>query len=339
MNTLIETDVEGLFDLERARQREAQRKVALLGDLLKSDYQYDLLRERARQVAIPSQQLWTWWYSYREQGMEGLLPTGWLPLDAKSKDVVRERRVILGDLADKEEVTEEQILALAPDLEMSDRTRMRLFQRYRIGGLWGLAPHYNPLKTLVRPRRKRPPKRAAGTLDEAAFTEIDRRYQRLGEKLVRQVRIEGKASRKAVQDRAKEVGCSEKSLWNYLGDYREYGLLGLAPRERSDKGKSHIISSRMRSVIEGLCLPRRRRLSINKIHEEACKRARALGEPEPSKGQVRVISANIPKPDKLLAEGREEKFKSKFGITYPLSLLEEWNPQVLTRVGFWEGEH
>jgi putative transposase len=332
MNAVMEPDDDRLFDLERARQREAQRKVELLGVLLKSDYQYDLLRERARQVAVPSQPLWAWWHAYREHGIEGLLPTGWLPLDAPSQDVVRTRRAVLGDLADTVEVTEEQILALAPDLDMSDRTRMRLFQRYRIGGLWGLAPHYNPLKTPSLPRRKRPPKRAAGTLDEAAFAEIDRRYQLLGEKLVRQVRIEGKASRKAVRDRAKAVGCSEKTLWNYLADYLEYGLPGLAPRERSDKGKSHIISARMRQVIEGLCLPKRRRRSINKIHEEACKRARALGEPEPSKWQVRVISASIPKPDKLLAEGREEKFKSKYGITYILAFLEEWNPQVILEI-------
>ena len=332
MNAVMEPDDDRLFDLERARQREAQRKVELLGDLLKSDYQYDLLRERARQVAVPSQPLWAWWHAYREHGIEGLLPNGWLPLDAPSQDVVRTRRAVLGDLADTVEVTEEQILALAPDLDMSDRTRMRLFQRYRIGGLWGLAPHYNPLKTPSLPRRKRPPKRAAGTLDEAAFAEIDRRYQLLGEKLVRQVRIEGKASRKAVRDRAKAVGCSEKTLWNYLADYLEYGLPGLAPRERSDKGKSHIISPHMRHVIEGLCLPKRRRRSINKIHEEASKRARALGEPEPSKWQVRVISANIPKPDKLLAEGREEKFKSKYGITYSLAFLEEWNPQVILEI-------
>src|SRR2546430_1080311 len=186
MNAVMEPDGDRLFNLERARQREAQRKVALLGDLLKSDYQYDLLRERARQVAVPSQHLWAWWYAYRERGMEGLLPTGWLPLDAKSQDVVRERLAVLGDLADAVQITEEQIIALARDLEMSARTRMRLFQRYRIGGLWGLAPHYTPLKAPPPPRRKPPPNRAAGTFDEAALKEIDRRYQRLGEKLIRQ---------------------------------------------------------------------------------------------------------------------------------------------------------
>jgi putative transposase len=332
MHAVLQPDDDHLFDLETARQREGQRILGLLGDLVKADYQYDLLREQARRVGVPSQYLWAWWHAYRERGIEGLLPIGWLPLDATSQNVVRQRLAILGELADAEEVTEEQILAIASDLEMSDRTRMRLFQRYRIGGLWGLAPHYNPLEAPSRQKRKRPPKRAAGTLDEAAFAEIDRRYQLLGEQLIKQVLREGKASRKAVRARAEEVGCSEKTLWNYLSAYREFGLQGLAPQERSDKGKSHIISPRMRNVIVGLCLPRRRRRSINKVHEEARRRARALGEPEPSKWQVRVISASIPKPDKLLAEGREEKFKSKYAITYSLAFLEEWNPQVILEI-------
>src|SRR5579885_223862 len=242
MHAVLQPDDDHLFDLETARQREGQRILGLLGDLVKADYQYDLLREQARRVGVPSQYLWAWWHAYRERGIEGLLPIGWLPLDATSQNVVRQRLAILGELADAEEVTEEQILAIASDLEMSDRTRMRLFQRYRIGGLWGLAPHYNPLEAPSRQKRKRPPKRAAGTLDEAAFAEIDRRYQLLGEQLIKQVLREGKASRKAVRARAEEVGCSEKTLWNYLSAYREFGLQGLAPQERSDKGKSHIIS-------------------------------------------------------------------------------------------------
>jgi putative transposase len=47
---------------------------------------------------------------------------------------------------------------------------------------------------------------------------------------------------------------------------------------------------------------------------------------------VRTISASIPKPDKLLAEGREEKFKSKYAITYSLAFLEEWNSQVILEI-------
>src|SRR5260370_12098857 len=115
MNAVMEPDDNHLFDLERARQREAQRKVELLGNLLKSDYQYDLLQERARQVAVPSQPLRAWSHAYREHGIEGLLPTGWLPPDAPSQDVGRTRRAVLGDLPDTRQVTEDQILSLAPD--------------------------------------------------------------------------------------------------------------------------------------------------------------------------------------------------------------------------------
>jgi len=330
MNAIMESSDDRLFDLECALQRELQRRALLLGSLLQADYQYDLLRERARQVCVPIQHLWSWWYAYQKGGMKGLLPVDWKLLDQPSQDKVRERLAFLGELADKIEVTKEEVLALASDPKKSDRTKIRLFQRYRIGGVWGLAPHYNPEAPSLP--RKHPPKRAVGTLDEAAFAVIDRRYQRLGDELIREVLREGKASRKAVEARAKVIGCSEKTLWNDLSDYREYGLPGLAPKERSDKGESHIINPRMRKVIEGLLLPRRRRLSINKVHAEACKRASALGEPEPSKWQVRVISASIPKPVKLLAEGREKKYKDKYGITYGMAFLEEGNPQIIFEI-------
>ncbi len=331
MNTVMNLDDDHLFSLECARRREAQRILLLLGELANQDYQYDRLRERACQVGVPSQNLLAWWLSYRKYGISGLLPSHWMPLDEASEEAVRERLVLLGELTEMVEVTKEQILAMAPDEELSNRTKMRLFLRYRIGGLWGLAPHYNPEKK-PPPARKKPPKRAVGTLDEAAFVEIDRRYQLLGEKLMNFVRIQGKASRQAVRERAVEIGCSEKTLWNYLADYREYGLQGLAPRERSDKGSSHIISPRMRNVIVGLLLQRRRRLSINQVHAEACKRARALGEPEPSKGQVRAISTCIPKPDKLLAEGREKEFKNKYGFTYGMTYLDILNPQIILEI-------
>jgi putative transposase len=331
MNTIMKLDSDHLFSLEYARQREAQRRLVLLGDLANRDYDYDRLRERARQICVPSQNLLAWWLTYREYGLSGLLPSHWMPLDEASEKAVRGRLALLGELTEMVEVTQEQILAMAPDEKLSDRTKMRFFLRYRIGGLWGLAPHYNPEKK-PPPARKKPPKRAMGTLDDAAFAEIDRRYQLLGEELIKLVRTQGKASRQAVRERASEMGCSEKRLWNYLADYREFGLQGLAPRERSDKGRSHIISPRMRNVIKGLLLPRRKRLSINRVHAEACKRARALGEPEPSKWQVRAISASISKSDKLLAEGREKDFKSKYAITYSLAFLEEWNPQIIFEI-------
>lgn len=155
MNTVVNLDDDHLFNLEYARQREAQRILLLLGDLANQDYQYDRLRERAQQVGVPSQNLMVWWLSYREYGIKGLIPSHWMPFDEASEKMVRERLALLGELAEVVEVTKEQILAMAPDEELSNRTRMRLFLRYRIGGLWGLAPHYNPEKKPPPARTKK----------------------------------------------------------------------------------------------------------------------------------------------------------------------------------------
>ena len=44
MNTVMNLDIDHLFSLEYARQREAQRILVLLGDLANRDYDYDRLR-------------------------------------------------------------------------------------------------------------------------------------------------------------------------------------------------------------------------------------------------------------------------------------------------------
>ena len=146
MNTIMKLDSDHLFSLEYARQREAQRRLVLLGDLANRDYDYDRLRERARQICVPSQNLLAWWLTYRDYGLSGLITSHWMPLDESSEEAVRGRLALLGELTEMVEVTQEQILAMAPDEKLSDRTKMRFFLRYRIGGLWGLAPHYNPEK-------------------------------------------------------------------------------------------------------------------------------------------------------------------------------------------------
>ena len=326
---------DSLFDLAYAIRREGERIERLLQPVLDKDYEYTLFKAHAQRIWVPLPQLLEWWHAYQKDGKQGLQPRTWQSLDIKSQEAVRERLTLLGDLADSLDVTKEQIFALGPQHSESDhsrdRTTMRIFRRYRLGGVWGLAPRYNP-EIKVFHTGHQSPRRAVGTLDEKAFAEIDRRYTLLGDELARQIKREGTVSREAIQSRANEVGCSERALWNYAAEYRRNGLAGLASKQRSDKGTSHVISPRMRKIILGLRLTRRKRLRVRAIHHEACIRARHLGEPEPSERQVRLILASIDKADLLLSEGREKEFKDKYAITYTMAHADARSPQMVLEI-------
>jgi hypothetical protein len=220
--------MEALFDLERARHREAERCLSLLGDLAHTEYSYDLLHDQSYKTLVPIKTFWEWWHAYHKHGKEGLLPADWKPLDTSIQEKVLKRFALLGELADAVEVTLQEVADLAKKNEWSVRTGMRWFQRYRVGGLWGLAPGYDPEKTAAG-KKFLPPLRAPGTLDAAAFEEIEGRLLILGD-LARQPKV----SRKDVEARAKEMGVSTRTFWNYLEDYRTYSLPGLAPMQRSD---------------------------------------------------------------------------------------------------------
>jgi hypothetical protein len=60
------------LELEQAKQREVERQLRLLGDLIQQDYSYNLLHERAHRVLVPIQVLRTWWLRWQKQGKEGL---------------------------------------------------------------------------------------------------------------------------------------------------------------------------------------------------------------------------------------------------------------------------
>ena len=329
------SDSDALFDPALAVVREGERIENLLGPLATKDYEYALFKEHAQRIWVPLPKMLEWWRTYQKDGRQGLQPHNWSPLDAKSQEVVRKRLAFLAHLADAFNVTKEQIFALGPEHSASDhsrdRTNMRIFRRYRIGGVWGLAPHYNPEKQTFH-TGDQTLRRAIATLDEKALAEIDCRYALLGDDLARQIKREVIVSREAVQRRANEVGCSERALWNYITEYRRHGLAGLAPKQRSDKGSSHSISPRIRKIILGLRLTRRKRLRVRAIHHETCIRARYLGEPEPSERQVRLILASIDEADLLLSEGREKEFKDKYAITYPMAYADARNPQMVLEI-------
>ena len=113
---------------------------------------------------------------------------------------------------------------------------------------------------------------------------------------------------------AEKAGVSPRTLRYYLRGVRGWGLAGLAPRPRSDKGKRHGISEQVVQLIEGI------RLShldypVRAVYEAACERARSLGLVEPSRWQVRDIWPD-PEAVRLLADGREDEYRNRYRLTY-----------------------
>ncbi len=297
------------INLEKARSHEAERRLKLLGETAGVDYDYDQIRKRARRVDIQFKYFIKWWRAYRDQGMEGLIPQNWTELDEKTWSIVIERYNELGELADAEMVTSDQIARLAARNGYSTRTANRWLRRYRVGGLWALAPGNDPFT--VKKHNQNPP-RDIGALEEADLEVMYERRDVLGD-LADRISL----SNALVESRSRETGVSSRTIWDYFRDYRRYGLAGLAPRERSDKGSRRGISKRMEKRVKKIRL-HNKDWSVAAVYEEACRRARVLGEFEPSEWQVRDICEKIPEFIRLIADGRRPEFNNRFRITYPM---------------------
>ncbi len=293
-------------DQERM-QREAHRRLALLGPLATSPYDYQLLRERSRETWVPAKLLWFWWNAYQQEGLDGLLPSEWTCLDAKIQSLIAEREHQLGEAINAVTITPELVNTLAERNAWSPRTAARWIRRYQVGGWWGLAPKHDPEKP--KRQKKKPLPRALGALDDAELEVTFSRRSLLGE-----LTTQPTVSRSEVQARSTEVKVSSSTLWHYLQRYREYGLPGLAPQDRSDKGSHHGISDEMEELVRGVRFSQPGK-SVRAVHEAVCKKAQALGEDEPSLWQVRTILAQISKPEQLLADRREDDFRNRYEVT------------------------
>jgi putative transposase len=288
-------------------QREAHRRLALLGPLATSPYDYHLLRERSRQTWVPVKLLWTWWNAYRRSGFDGLLPVGWTQLDEGAEARIAERERQLGEAMGAVSITPELVKTLAERNAWSPRTAERWIRRYQAGGWWGLAPKHDPAKP--QKQKKQAPPRALGALDDVALEETFRRRSLLGDLATRL-----EVSRTEVETRASEIQVSKSTLWHYLQRYRAYGLPGLAPQDRSDKGAHHGIRAEMKELVRGVRYSQPGK-SVRAVHTAVCERARLLGEEEPSLWQVRTILAQIPKPEQMLADRRDDDFRSDYEVT------------------------
>ncbi len=290
--------------LAEVQTAEAQRRLRLLGKTVEDTTGAEL-RLRARQVSIPVSVLRQWHACYLRGGVALLLPTTWSDVPASIFVLIEQRYAALGELAEAEIVTMEDIRRLSQRAGWTMRQARRWLQRYRVGGMLGLAP----LKGTVQPRTLPD----LGTLSEESRTELFRRRALLGA-LAEQEHV----SNAVLTTQATAVGVSLRTLRDYHTRFRRDGLAGLAPRGRQDKGKHHGLSSQMVQAIESLRLTHRDS-SVRFVYELACKHAASTGDNAPSLWQVRSICAQIPAPVRLLADGCEEAFRNRYRLTYPIA--------------------
>ena len=151
-----------------------------------------------------------------------------------------------------------------------------------------------------------------GALSGEEREELFRRLALLGELADRE-----RVSNNRLKERALEVGVSYRTLRRYHTRFRSYGLVGLAPRTRADKGKHHNLSPQMVQITESLRLTHRD-APVRSVYELTCQYAATAGEAPPSPYQVRSICKQIPAPVRLLADGREGEFRNRYRLTYPI---------------------
>jgi putative transposase len=292
-----------MMHLAELQEGEARRRLKLLGTTIE-DTSGAELHTRARQVGIPVAVLRQWHASYLHGGFAALLPR-WPELSEATWVLIEQRYATLGDLAEAETLSQETLCSLASSQGWTMHQTMRWLGRYRVGGMMGLAPARRPIQSRVVPD--------LGALSEAQRNELFRRHALLGE-LAEQEHV----SNALLQKQAEAAGVSLRTLRDYHTRFRREGFAGLAPHGRIDKGTSHLLSAEMAQFIEGLRLTHRD-ASVRFIYELACQHAAATGERAPGLWQVRSICAQIPAPVRLLADGREETFRNRYRLTYPIA--------------------
>lgn len=292
-----------MLSLAQVQMTEAHRRLKLLGTTVE-DTSGGLLGVRARQVGIPLALLRQWHACHQRGGLDALIPTEWPELPEATWVLIQRRYAAIEELADAETITSEDIRRLSEKAGWTILQARRWLRRYRLGGMVGLAP----TRRVTGPRV--PPD--LGALSEAQRDELFRRRALLGD-LAEQAHV----SNTDLSQRAEAVGVSLRTVRDYHTRFRRNGLAGLAPRGRQDKGKHHGVSAQMVQAVENLRLTHRD-ATVRFVYEQACQHAVKVGETAPSLWQVRSICAQIPAPVRLLADGREEEFRNRYRLTYPI---------------------
>ena len=249
---------------------EAHRRLRMLG-MTADDASDTRLRVRARQIGIPATTLRQWHSCYLHGGLDALVPTEWQELPEATWALIEGRYAALGEFAEAEIITVEDIRRLAERAGRTMRQARRWLRRYRLGGMVGLAPARRTVPLRVRPD--------LGALSEAQRDELFSRRALLGE-LAEQEHV----SNAVLAKRAEAVGVSLRTLRDYHTRFQRDGLAGLAPRGRADKGKHHRVSTQMVQTVENLRLTHRD-AAVRFVHELACQHAASTGKPPPACGR------------------------------------------------------
>src|SRR5262249_51636852 len=143
------------------------------------------------------------WHSrYLHGGLSALVPTEWAELPEEVWSLIDQRYLALGGLAEAETITPEDIHQLAERQGWTVRQAQRWLLRYRVGGMFGLAPARRGARSRSLPY--------LGALGEEQRNELFRRRTLLGD-LAELEHV----SNPLLTQRAKEVGLSLRTLRDY----------------------------------------------------------------------------------------------------------------------------
>ena len=294
------------INIQETRKKEAERRLQMLGKLaektLPSDRDFAAQSSRTK---IPKHRLKSWHQSNAKEKLLGLYPS-WEESDQILLESATAMYEKLNPVADKETLSEEDINLIGKKNEWRLRTTIRWLTRYRVGGLLGLTPKYNPEKRHSTSRRGN----HSADLSDSELKKIAKYHDQIEEALAKP-----NNSRKEVDTLAETIGVSSRSLWRHIQAARLEGIYALARKIRRDRGNHHGLAPAMVELVEDIRLTNPGwscRAVYDKAREEAVKRDLAA----PSKWQVREIIANIPKPVKALADKRENQFRNNYRFTY-----------------------
>jgi putative transposase len=119
-------------------------------------------------------------------------------------------------------------------------------------------------------------------------------------------------------------------MQRWAGQYRKFGLVALARKERDDKGARRAVSTKLKAAIEGLALESRP-LPITSIYRQIKQFATATGEDTPSYWTVYRVVRDLPEGLLALAHRGNKGYSENFDLVHR---REAPKPN-----GIWQADH